>query len=480
MNKSITLIFPHQLFVDNSTLDMAREIFLVEDFLFFRQHRFHKQKLILHRASMQYFADDLKKKWYQVQIISSIYLRTRNSLGEILRKNWITDIHLRDVIDDRLMRDLNNMNITLHEYESPMFLTSRAEGAEFFNQRKWTRQYRMSDFYIWQRKRLDILIDEKWWPVGGQWSFDTENRKKVPKGICPPLESSPSQNSYVESAKISIKTDFPDNPGCSKGFFYGVTHSEATQVLENFIENSLAQFWDYEDAIVSKSHTLWHSVLSPYLNIGLITPQDVLDRVFEYYKNHPLPLNALEWFIRQIIGWREYIRIMYWVLGGKQRMMNFWEFKKNPLWKEWYTGETGDLVVDTTIQKILKTAYSHHIERLMVMGASMMMSRIHPDEVYRWFMEMYIDSYDWVMVPNIYGMSQYSDGGMMVTKPYLCGSNYILKMSDYPRGEWCDRWDTWYWDFIRDYREVFTHNPRMSMMVSLLEKRDISKKQNNG
>ena len=233
-------------------------------------------------------------------------------------------------------------------------------------------------------------------------------------------------------------------------------------------------FGAYEDAIVKNESILFHSVLTPALNVGLLTPQQIIDKTFELHKKLNFPLNSLEGFIRQIIGWREFMRAIYLRESVKQRTKNAMGFtRKIP--KSFYDGTTGIEPIDQTIKKILETGYCHHIERLMVLGNFMQVCEFDPDEVYRWFMELFIDAYDWVMVPNIYGMSQYADGGMMTTKPYVSGSNYILKMSDYTKGPWCEVWDGLYWRYIDQHQELFAKNPRMSMIVNLVKKMEPQK-----
>ena len=211
------------------------------------------------------------------------------------------------------------------------------------------------------------------------------------------------------------------------------------------------------------------------LNTGLLTPQEVIDDTLIFISEHEIPLNSSEGFIRQIIGWREFIRGIYEVAGRKERTMNFWKFERE-IPKEFYTAETGIKPLDQTIKKVLKTGYCHHIERLMILGNFMLLCEFHPDAVYRWFMEMFIDAYDWVMVPNVYGMSQFADGGLMATKPYISGSNYILKMSDYKKGSWTDIWDALFWRFMHVHRDFFTRNPRLGMLVRTFDKMPESKR----
>jgi deoxyribodipyrimidine photolyase-related protein len=202
----------------------------------------------------------------------------------------------------------------------------------------------------------------------------------------------------------------------------------------------------------------------------------VINEIIKAFKERNIAINNIEGFIRQVIGWREFIQLIYQQSGSMQRTKNFWEFK-NPMPKEFYTGETGILPVDDAIKKVLATGYNHHIERLMILGNFMLLCEIHPDAVYQWFMELYVDAYDWVMVPNIYGMSQFSDGGLMTTKPYISGSNYIIKMSDYKKGPWQKTWDGLFWRFLIKNADVFSKNPRWMMLIKSWGKMETRKKE---
>ena len=229
------------------------------------------------------------------------------------------------------------------------------------------------------------------------------------------------------------------------------------------------EFGVYEDAIVAENSILNHSVLTPMLNVGLITPEIVINHCLIYAKENNIPINSTEGFVRQIIGWREFIRGIYVCRGSEERTKNFWKFKKK-IPASFYNGSTGILPIDQTIKKVIQTGYCNHIERLMILGNFMMLCEFDPDEVYKWFMEYFIDSYDWVMVPNIYGMSQFADGGLMASKPYISGSNYIIKMSNYKKGEWQEIWDGLFWRFMHTHRNFFLSNPRLGMLVRMFDK----------
>jgi len=213
-----------------------------------------------------------------------------------------------------------------------------------------------------------------------------------------------------------------------------------------------------------------------YLNCGLLLPLECAMAAENAYHQKKVPLNAAEGFIRQIIGWREFIRGVYVCKGTEERTKNYWNFKRK-IPKSFYNGTTGIDPIDDTIKKVNKSGYANHIERLMILGNFMVLCEFNPDDVYKWFMELFIDSYDWVMVPNVYGMSQFADGGLMSTKPYISSSNYIIKMSDYKKGSWSDIWDGLFWSFMDKQREFFKKNPRMRMLISSYDKMDSLKKE---
>jgi deoxyribodipyrimidine photolyase-related protein len=324
---------------------------------------------------------------------------------------------------------------------------------------------------------LGVLLNPDGSPEGGRWSFDTENRKKLPAGIIPPPVTYTSGQPWLAEAAQYVATHFPHAPGSSQGpYLFAVTHQSAADALQQFLHQRLVHFGVYEDAIASGYTTLFHSVLTPMLNTGLLTPQQVVDATLAHAAQHAIPLNSLEGFIRQVIGWREFVRLVYLQQGRRQRTTNFWGFTRR-IPASFYNGTTGIPPIDNTIRKVLKTGYCHHIERLMVLGNFMLLCEFHPHDVYKWFMEMFIDAYDWVMVPNVYGMSQFADGGLMTTKPYISGSNYIMKMSDYKAGPWQQVWDGLFWRFMHRHSTFFLSNPRLGMLVHTFNKMPQEKQQ---
>ncbi|MCR6639199.1 MAG: cryptochrome/photolyase family protein [Sporocytophaga sp.] len=467
MNQAF-LIFPHQLFEINFHRKKNQFICFVEEPLLFSQYKFHKQKLIFHRAGMKAYERQFLSKGFNCMYFDRVKFSDTEEIFKELVKNKINQITYIDPTDDWLSKRIeknaaiNGIQTTVEE--SPMFLNTRRDLEDYFSDKR----FYMADFYSHERKRLDLMIDDGK-PRGGKWSFDNDNRKKLPKNHIPPTIHFSPANEFVKEAIDYIEKNFSNNPGAATPFLYPTTHSEAQTWLESFLIERLRLFGTYEDAISSRHPFIYHSVLSPLLNSGLLTPVDVLEKIMEH--QNEVPINALEGFIRQITGWREYMRAVYLFKGRYIRTENYFDHKRK-LPSSFWDASTGILPVDHTISKVLSNSYSHHIERLMIMGNFMLLCETHPDEVYKWFMEMYIDAYDWVMVPNVYGMSQFAAGQVITTKPYISGSNYILKMSDYPRGPWTDIWDSLYWRFIDLHKKKFQSNPRMSLMLRQLEKKD--------
>lgn len=464
---SAALIYPHQLFRDHPALAGTAMVVFVEDPLFFRQYRFHRQKLMLHRASMKSYAASLADSGHNVRYIDARQLQSSQSIGEHLKRWKVRQVRMVDPCDDwlsrRVTRGLKAVGIALDWLEDPHFLTPISEINAYCQGKK---KLFFTDFYTRQRKRLDLLLEDGK-PAGGKWSFDPENRKKLPRHVEPPRLDLPRETNEVVAARKYVREHFPGAVGDDSIFRYPIDHESATAWLKQFVESRLGQFGDFEDAISTRHEVLFHSVLTPMLNIGLISPQQVVDQALKQVNK--VPINSLEGFTRQVIGWREFIRLVYLTHGRTQRTTNSWQFH-HPMPAGLYDGSTGIEPVDHVIRQVLRTGYCHHIERLMILGNFMLLCEIDPDEVYRWFMELFIDAYDWVMVPNVYGMSQHADAGFMTTKPYISGSSYVLKMSDFKKGPWCPIWDALYWRFVDRQQAFFAGNPRMSMMVKLKDK----------
>ncbi|MEX6626381.1 cryptochrome/photolyase family protein [Tenacibaculum salmonis] len=485
--KQVNLVFPHQLFQNSPIFENNTRIYIIEEYLFFKQYSFHKQKIAFHRATMKHYANYISN----IKNIEIYYIESINPISDIrilipyLKNKNITQINYIDTTDNwlekRIKKGCSENNITTKIYKSPLFINTKEELTSFFKKDK--KKYHQTTFYTEQRKKRNILIEPDGTPTGGKWTFDTENRKKYPTKKTPPAIQFPNTDSYYKEAIQYVQTHFSSNLGnLTEHSLYPTDFKNTKQWFIQFLEQRFLEFGTYEDAIVAENSILNHSVLTPMLNVGLITPNEIIETCLTYAEENNIPINSTEGFVRQIIGWREFVRGVYETRGSEERTTNFWEFKKK-IPASFYNGTTGISPIDKTIKKVLQTGYCHHIERLMILGNFMMLCEFDPDEVYKWFMELFIDAYDWVMVTNIYGMSQFSDGGLIATKPYISGSNYIIKMSNYKKGEWQTVWDGLFWRFMHIHRNFFLSNPRLGMLVRMFDKMPIEKQQihiNNG
>lgn len=483
--KQVSIIFPNQLFRESPILKINCEILILEDSLFFGNDKFHKlinhkNKLVFHKASMLSYKNYLEKSGFKV-----LYIENKNNISTVdylseFIKDKYQKINLIDPHDFLIMKRINNFvesnNLASNILPSPMFMSSE-ELKELFESN--TKKPLMGRFYENQRKSQKILVNSDDTPEGGKWSFDEMNRKKLPKKISIPGTPKIPKNKFVIHAEKSLANLDIDCIGESNNFLYPTNFDEADEWLNDFFKNRFFLFGDYEDAISQENSFLWHSLLSPLLNSGLLTPDVVVNKALLFAKNNNVPINSLEGFIRQIIGWREFICLVYKKYGTKMRNSNFWNFEDKPIPESFYQGNTGIEPVDLVIKNIIKYGYCHHIERLMIIGNFMLLCRIHPNQVYKWFMEMFIDSYDWVMVPNVYGMSQFSDGGIFSTKPYISSSNYVKKMSNFKSGPWCEIWDGLFWKFIKDNESFFRKQYRLAMLTRNLDKMSEEKLNNH-
>lgn len=460
------LIFPHQLYEHiKKIVPVARTVpvFLLEAPRYFTAFAFHQQKLMLHRASMKAYQKYLDRYFDIVYYVEFHQWNTH-----IKKLKGYETVHYIDPVDVPFERSLRKVfaKINLVRYESPSFLLNDDEIARIFKNKK---SFLMYSFYIQQRKRFNILLIKNNKPVGGKWSFDEENRQPVSDAVEIPSLKKARKNKYMREAEKYIKKYFSKNPGNFQEFWYPVTHTQSKKWLEDFLKYRFKDFGTYQDAIIDDQVVLFHSVLSPVLNIGLLTAHYVLDRVLAYAQKHKIPINSLEGFVRQLIGWREFVRAVYVLKGQKQRKSNFFRHRKK-VPKAFWNATTDIEPVDMTIQKVLDRAYVHHIERLMILGNFMLLCGIHPNRVYQWFMELFIDAYDWVMIPNVYGMSQFADGGLMSSKPYVSSSRYIVSMSNYKNNDWSSIWDALYWNFLYKNRKKIASKPRGALMLSPLKK----------
>jgi len=473
---SLTLILGNQLFSDwthNTPLRLEGddEVIMIEDKRIATHFKYHKLRLLHTFVAMREFRDELQDKKVKVRYFElnesgnlDFFARIKKELGRSkkLRVADIVDRSFKKAVQDFCTKE----GIQLEILPTPQFLGGVENFAEYMKRNK--RPF-MKTFYERERKRLKILVDAEGNPSGGQWSFDVENRKKLPKDYQEPKLPKIKPSTHEGAVRKVIEEYFSDHPGNMDDLYLPFRRKEAKEWLTNFLEVRLEDFGPYEDSISNRFEFVNHSLLAPLINLGLLNPDEVVQQALVIAKKLKTPIHSLEGFIRQIIGWREFLYGIDSIYGEKQKEMNFFNHQ-GQLAKSWYEGTTGIPPLDDAIKKVQKMAYLHHIERLMIVSNLMLLAEVHPQEVYRWFMEMHLDSYEWVMGPNVYGMGQMSDGGIFATKPYISGSNYILKMSDYSKGDWCEIWDGLYWSFIEKHKAFFLKNPRLSMMVKLLEK----------
>jgi len=484
MPKKIFLILGNQLFPIKNLRSFKDDhiFFMCEDYQLctFEQH--HKHKILLFLSAMRSYAEDLKLNKYKIiykKIEDSDFKNPyANKLEKIILSQAIQEVSFFEIEDKKFEKKIitffKKINLKINMISSPMFICSRIDFKEHI---KSNKNNLMANFYKYIRQKNNILIEHNGQPVGGKWSFDKDNRKKIPKHTKIPLLPKIKETSHTRVLKPIIENMFPNHQGKIDNFWFATNAKDVNKLLNFFIKEKLNLFGDYEDAITHKDNLVFHSALSPYLNLGLITPDIIIKKILLHHKKSPIQLNSLEGYIRQILGWREFMRGIYQNYSQDIENKNYFNHN-NKMKKSWYEGNTGLPPLDFAIINAKTYGWSHHIERLMILSNIMNLCEIKPVYVYKWFMEMFVDSSDWVMVPNVYGMGLYSDGGIFSTKPYICGSSYFLKMMDFEKGEWCEIMDGLYWRFINKNRKFFLSNARLAMMVKIFDKMKSERKKN--
>ncbi len=451
--------------------------FMAEDYNLCTFEKHHKLKILLFLSSMRSFKDELKSKNFNViykDITKDFKLSYEKKLEKIIKEKKIKEVSFFEIEDKffekRIVSMLKKNKMKLKIIDTPMFLVKREEFKKYISS---TKKPLMGNFYKIVRRKLNILVDKNGEPKGKKWSFDEENRKKLPREVKIPSTPKFLDTLHTRYLKKIVAKEFDNHPGDVKDFWFPTTRKDVNKWFDNFLMNRFELFGDYEDAVSHNSHILFHSAISPFINIGLITPYEILEKTKKLEKK--IKINSYEGFTRQIIGWREFIRGIYQNYDLKLENSNFFNHKRK-MKKSWYDGTTGLEPLDFSIKNAQKYGWTHHIERLMILCNIMNMCEINPKQVYKWFMEMFVDSSDWVMSPNVYGMGLFSDGGIFSTKPYICGSKYFQKMMDFKNGEWCDVMDGLYWRFIDKNKKFFLKNPRLAMMVRISEKMNKERK----
>ena len=470
------LILGNQLFPVSNFEEFRNDhiFYMAEDYELCSYEKHHKLKILLFLSSMRSHADQLKKKNFKLEYskidsndFKKDYLEKIKKFIKSKRIKEITSFEIEDKFFEKKIESFIKKNdLIWNKIKSPMFLNSRAEFNDYLSKNK---KPFMSTFYKTTRQKLNILMKNDGNPEGGKWSFDEDNRKKLPQDTKIPKFPNITETKHTKNLKPIIEKIFKDHPGNTQNFWFATEYNDVVKLLNFFLKEKSNLFGDYEDAVSQKNNILFHSALSPYINLGLITPEFIVSKTLQFHKKNKIRLNSLEGYVRQVIGWREFMRGIYQKYSDEMEKKNF--FKHNRKMKNsWYEGTTGLPPLDYAIKNALKHGWSHHIERLMILSNIMNLCELKPKIVYKWFMEMFVDSSDWVMVPNVYGMGLYSEGGIFATKPYICGSSYFMKMMDFKKGDWCNTMDGLYWRFINRNRSFFLKNPRLSMMVRIFDK----------
>ena len=468
-SKSLFIILGNQLFPINEINDHKDSyFFMAEDYDLCTYEKHHKHKLILFLSSMRKYAFELQRKNFSLKYHKinkeNLKLTYEDKIQNFIKSKKISEIKMFEIEDKffekKIIKFCKRNQLKIKFLESPMFLNSRDNFKKYLSK---VKKPFMGSYYRQQRIEKNILIANNN-PIGNKWSFDEENRKKLPNDLPIPNQLKFKDDDIVKEVKKIVNELFFHHPGNTNNYWLGSSRKDALKTVELFTKDKINNFGDYEDSVKKNSPFLFHSTLSPYLNLGLITPKEIITKILNSNKLKYIPINSLEGFVRQVIGWREFMRGIYQNYTDKLEKTNYFNHKRK-LSDDWYKGTTGIDPIDDAINDLNRYGYAHHIVRLMHLSNVMTLSQLHPKEIYKWFMEMFVDSSDWVMSPNVYGMGTFSDGGIFSTKPYICGSNYIIKMSNYKKGNWSNIVDGLYWNFIHNNKEVLSKNPRMGMVM---------------
>lgn len=469
--KKVIFVYPNSLFEDNELIknNPNTTIYLIEDPTYFTMYNYHKMKLVLHRSSMKYYENYIKAQ-YKNKVN---YIEFNYNFDKLYKSLKGFDVLLYDPVEHSLDFDKigNKYDINFEIYDTPLFLDTEDDLKNYMKYKLNNKKILHSDFYKYQRKLHNVLMENNGKFTGNSLSFDKENRLPFPKNINKDIYDINYTNKYVKEAQNYINKHFKNNPGSDK-LYLPIEFDKVKEYFKNFIKKKLDNFGPYEDAVSKNINFGYHSVLSPLTNIGLITPKYIIETIkkIKINKNN---LQSIEGYVRQIIGWREYCRLIY-TYKRKELEKNYFNHK-NKINKSWYTYNinTGFKFIDDMVKKTLDLGYLHHIERLMYIGNYFLINQINPKDVFNWFQSMFLDSYHVFMYPNVYGMSQHSSGPIMMTRPYFSASSYIDKMSDYKKKDkydinnnnWNVVWDAIYYNFINDNINLFKKNYAVANQV---------------
>tara|TARA_R110002110_G_scaffold121431_2_gene297169 strand:+ start:1763 stop:3292 length:1530 start_codon:yes stop_codon:yes gene_type:complete len=493
MAKQLILIMWDQLSVDLSSLKNFPNapVTIIEFWEDFTHVKHHQKKIVFLLSAMRHFKKQLEKKW------SVEYLRLdehpENTSSEVILKSVIKKHDAKELIvthpgEYRQLQFLNkvtqSLNIKLTLVEDERFFCGIAEGDGWYKKHK--ENPLMENFYHTMRRKTGYLMENNK-PIGGKWNYDKENRQPPKKGMDIPHIPGFKSDALTQEVITFVKKTFKQNFGDIEPFWFGVTRRQALVALDRFVEIALADFGTYQDAMLEGEAFLYHSVLAQYLNVGLLSPLEICNKVEAYYKQNKISLACAEGFIRQVIGWREYVRMIYWSTMPAYVELNSLNYQ-NPLPNFYWTGQTEMRCLSHCIQNTKKHAYSHHIQRLMITGNFAMLIGVTPKYIHEWYLIVYIDAFEWVELPNTMGMATFADGGIVGTKPYVAGGNYINKMSNFCQncaynvkeklGKNACPFNYLYWNFLIKHEPYLKNNMRLKMPYATLRKMSSEKKAN--
>lgn len=467
-----------QLSLNQAALQTADKapVILIESIDHVRARRYHQQKLVLVWSAMRHFAEELRASGWPVSYAEATAFEP--ALVDWINAQQITELRVMSPSDRPFAKLIAKLTLPCQITLVPNnhYLWKQQDFLAWAKPRK---RMLMEDFYREGRKRFGVLMENAK-PIGDRWNFDSANRKPPRKNFAPPapLWFAPDEITTAVIQKVEA-LDFPTYAN-ARPFRWAVTRTQALQVLETFIETRLPTFGPYQDAMITGEETMWHALISPYLNIGLLTPLEVIQSAERAYHLKNLNLNSVEGFIRQVLGWREYMRGIYSLMDDDYPTRNWFDHDRPLPAFFWDARQTEMNCLRQSLAQVERSGYAHHIQRLMILSNFALIAGISPQAIENWFHAAFIDAYDWVMQTNVIGMGQFADGGMLASKPYASSANYVNKMSDYclnccynPKariGEKACPFNFFYWDFLNRHRAKLTSQGRMSFILANLDK----------
>ena len=486
-NRNLVLVLGDQLSPAISSLaaaDRTRDVILMCEVMAEATYvKHHKKKIALIFSAMRHFANELREQGWNVHYVKIDDDVNKGSFAGEVERAIASFVPARVIVTEpgewRVLDDMSTWSsrfgVPVEILSDTRFIASTAEFAAWARDRK---QLRMEYFYRDIRRKTGLLI-ENGEPVGGKWNFDRDNRKPATADLFMPQSLQITPDAITLLVIKCVNARFADHFGDLEPFGFAVTSTDAERVFAHFLDTGLTKFGDYQDAMLTGERFLYHSVISMYLNCGLLDALTMCRAVEAAFKSGRAPLNAAEGYIRQIIGWREYVRGIYWLKMPEYAASNKLEHMR-PLPDFYWTAETKMTCVAAAVTQTREDAYAHHIQRLMITGNFALLAGISPQALHEWYLIVYADAYEWVELPNTIGMSQFADGGLLASKPYAASGAYINRMSDYcghcaydvksRTGPNACPFNALYWDFIRRNAATFKRNPRMGTIVRAYEK----------